>query len=202
MTKPVLALLAVALAALIYAGVNGRHADQWHQRATDALATSAAQRDTIAAIRQQATRSAQEAQTASDRADSAVRVIRGLTEALGRLHGHSSVLVAAAPDTCQPVIQALQAERDTALALADSTRSALADAGNAVDGYRLAYRESQHGLDLAQSRGDSLAAVLKAAPKSCKYLGLIPCLTVTAGVIIGPTGGVQPGVAVGVPIRF
>ena len=99
------------------------------------------------------------------------------------------------------MIQALESERDTALALADSTRSALADAGNAVDGYRMAWRQAQHGLDLAQSRGDSLAAVLKAAPHSCRLLG-IACPEVTVGAVFGSTGGVQPGVAVGFPIRF
>ena len=200
MNKSVGALVVVALAALIYAGVNGRHADQWHQRATDALATSAAQRDTIAAIRQRAAKTAQEAQTASDRADSAVRVIRGLTEALGRLHAHSSVLVATAPDTCQPVIAALSAERDTAVALADSTKSALADAGNAVDGYRMAWRQATHGLDLAESRGDSLAAVLKAAPHECRFLG-VPCPTALVGYGLTPHG-LDWMAGVGIPIRF
>ena len=201
-TKFVLILIGMVLAALIWGSVNGRNADQWHQRATDALATSAAQRDTITAIRQRATRSAQEGLSEHRLADSALLVIQGLRGALAVAHGASVVAVARAPDTCKSVIATLESElRAANLVIANDT----VQRQHATSAYKsdsAAYHSALNGLDLGIARGDNTAAVLKAAPSACRILGLLPCPVVVGAYGIGPTGGFQPFVGVGFILRI
>ena len=196
MTRGWLIAALVGLGLLIATGVEDRAATAWETRAHTATAQWAALADTLTRVRAQLA-------TVTAHVDT-VRIITGVTAtSAASLEAKGAVIIPVPPlpDTCLHVIVRLQAARDIALQAADSFRVAYLATDSALGLAQTALHGAQEALGRAQTAGDTLRGLLVTAPRPCRLLG-VPCPVVGVGAVFGVSGGVQPGIAVVVPLRF
>lgn len=185
----------LGVGALLWAGALDRSATAWETKAKAATAAWTATTDSLQLVRADLARTVARVDT--------VRMLTRATVAAGdTLRAHSgAVAVPPLPDTCLHVVLHLQAARDTALQAAAAYRQAWASSDSALGTTQTALGGAQEALGAAITRGDTLADLLRSAPRPCRLLGA-PCPVLGIGAVLGPTGGVQAGVALVVPIRF
>lgn len=185
----------VALLLLVWAGKLDRAATVWETKAKAATAAYAGVRDSLRTVQADLAQVQRQVDT--------IRVVTRATVAAGdTLRAHSgATIIPPLPDTCLHVVLRLQAARDTALQAAADYRSAWVTSDSALTLTQNALQGAQEALGRAQASGDTLAALLRSAPRPCRLLG-VPCPTLGVGAIVGLSGGVQPGVALVIPLRF